>query len=121
MTAPPPPTWIKPEDWAEYQRWLAERPAAVRAVAEKYPGYCVWRIKTTGQHVVIRVIDEGEFAGITMRVQVTSALNPGRLLMEREVFGIKPEDLELVRVRTSAGDGVVPTDTPEYISWEGQN
>lgn len=123
MTAPAPPSWITPENLALYQKWLAERPPAVRAVAERLPGYCVFRMKSTGQHVIMRVIDAPPDRPITVRVQVTFALNPSRefMFVEKEVFGVSPDDLEIIRVRQSWADGIDADATPESISWKGQN
>ena len=81
----------KPGEWETWQAWLAERPAHVRAVAERFDPWSLYRLRTTGHRVMIMSFCE-HWGRITVTVGVTAKFN--RLLHERQVFGIDPADLE---------------------------
>jgi len=90
--------------WAEqteeqrlaYEEWCAERPEAIRVVAEKFCPQKLYRIKSTGQRVIIEsYFEPDEEHGVTLRVTVHPAFNPERFdIVPFGVYGIKPEDLE---------------------------
>lgn len=83
-------------------QWLAERPPAVRAVAERFNPWQVYRLRTTGQACRFVGCDVGarncgeimvDADRVTVRV---NAQHPvlGPVLTGRQVFGIDPDDLE---------------------------
>lgn len=78
---------------AEWEQWLAERPPSVRAVAKKYPPWLKYRLKSTGQHCTITLYDEHEDGSVTVRIW---AWYEPRIMPARGVFGVDPEDLEVV-------------------------
>jgi hypothetical protein len=71
-----------------WQEWLEGRPAAVRAVAERYPPDRLYKMNDTGQFVTI--VSYGEDG--TVRVNV----EPYRItdFIPLEVFGVDPNGLE---------------------------
>jgi len=84
------PTEEQRAGWAE---WVAERPEAVRLVAEKFNPWALYRLKTSNHRVTLVSFDEPKDGSpVTLRVNVTGEFN--RVAFERCVFGIKPEDLE---------------------------
>ena len=83
------PTADNIEDWA---RWLKDRPAIVREAAIKLLPWKLYRL--SGQHrVVIVSYDEPKNGDpVTLTVAVTGKFN--LVEFDRQVFGVKPEDLE---------------------------
>jgi len=79
------PTQAQVEEW---KAWVAERPEVVREIAERLEPWSLYRLKTTDQRVTLYSISEDG----TVTVDVTGQFN--RLLFERRVFGIDPDDLE---------------------------
>ena len=81
---------------AQFKRWLAGRPGAVRAMARTLKPWNVYRIKETGQHCQIVAFSQNS----TVRVDVIGHDDEFRAQMERlcpvQVFGIKPASLEPV-------------------------
>lgn len=83
---------------AAWKAWLAERPEAVRKVAERFDPWSLYRLKTTGQRVVVYSFSEGEGEGegegdpVTLTVVVSGQFN--FVIHDRRVFGINPDDLE---------------------------
>lgn len=89
---------------AEWDAWLATRPAIVREVAEKFPPWSYYRLPSTNQLGQILAYGEDEDGTVTVRMLLCLE-GAGRLatLMTREVFGIDPGELE-------------PTDRePDYV------
>lgn len=79
-----------PEQEAGWLAWVAERPPAVRAVAERLDPWSLYRMKSTGHCVSVHSLSEGP--PVTLTVNVTADYN--LVLFERQVFGIDPADLE---------------------------
>jgi len=77
-----------PEQLAEWQAWVDERPPVVKELAERFPPWDLWLLKASNHKVVVVGYNE---AG-TLTVAVTGKFNA--VMFERNVFGIKPEDLE---------------------------
>ena len=73
---------------AAWKEWVAERPDAVRAVAERFDPWTLYRMKSTNQRVTLYSISEDG----TVSVDVSGAYN--FVFCERTVFGIDPNDLE---------------------------
>lgn len=83
---------IRELDPVEWQKWLDERPDAVRAVAARLPPNRLYRLISTGQRVTLLSYGEQKDGGISLTVMVSGKYNA--LSHERNVFGIDPSDLE---------------------------
>ncbi len=73
---------------AAWKEWIASQLAAIRAIAERFDPWSLYRMKSTGHRVTVRGFSEDG----TLRVDVTGDYN--LVLHERTVFGIDPNDLE---------------------------
>lgn len=89
------------EEEAKYRAWVAERPEAIRAIAERFDPWSLYRVRRTGQRVLV----SGFFEDGSMSVFVSADFNEVREGMPREflVFGIVPDDLEPCEL-PAAGD-----------------
>lgn len=81
-----------PEQEAGYREWLAERPAHVRAVAERFDPWSLYRLKSSGHRVTVYSFGEEAGGKVTLTVNVTGEFNV--VSFARRVFGIDPDDLE---------------------------
>lgn len=70
-------------------KWVNSRPLVVQELCKKFPPDRLYRLKTSDHKVTIYSYSENE----TMTVTVTMEYNP-LIVFERQIFGIKPEDLE---------------------------
>ena len=77
------------KDQREWERWVKRRPPKVRAVAERFDMWTLYRLKTTGQRVVIYSYVDSD--PVTLTVLVLAQFNA--VLFETRVFGIDPDDL----------------------------
>ncbi len=78
-----------PEQEAMWNEWVAERPPAVREVAQRFEPWSLYRLKSSGHRVTIYSFTDEP---VTMTVDVTGDFNA--VTFERRVFGINPDDLE---------------------------
>jgi len=83
------PTEEQQKNWAQ---WVAERPDNVRAVAERFLPWKLYRMRSTGHRVTVYSLGEHPDGTVTLTVNVTGEFN--LLSFERRVFGISPDDLE---------------------------
>jgi hypothetical protein len=81
-----------PEQLAAWKEWVAERPPAIRAAAEKLDPWSLYRLKNTDNRVTFYSLSEGEGGEITATVNVTGEFN--KVVFERRVFGIALDDME---------------------------
>jgi hypothetical protein len=72
----------------EWKAWVASRPAAVRAIAERLDPWTLYRLKSTSQRVTLYSISENG----TITVDVLGRFNA--VIFERRVPGIDPNDLK---------------------------
>ena len=86
------PESLTPEQQAEWDAWLDERPASVREVAERLPPWHTYRLTTTDQLCSIDHYDEHEDGQVTLSIVAWREWMP----LPRGVFGINPDDLEVV-------------------------
>lgn len=77
-----------PQQEASWRKWVADRPLCVRAVAERFQPWNLYRMKDTGHRVTL--VSFGEDG--TMRVFVSAKFN--LVAFERQVFGVDPDSLE---------------------------
>jgi hypothetical protein len=80
------------EQLAGWHAWVAARPAHVRAVAQRFDPWSLYRLKTSGHRVVLASFGEQEDGGVSLTVSVTGRFNC--VVFDRYVFGIDPEELE---------------------------
>jgi hypothetical protein len=81
------------EQEAGWAAWVASRPPVVRAVAERFFPWKLYRLKSSGHRVTIHSFDEPEGeTPVTLKVIVSGEFN--LVAFERTVFGIAPDDLE---------------------------
>lgn len=76
----------------EWRRWVAKRPPNVRAVAEQFDPWSLYRLKSTGQIVSVASFQEAADGSVTLTVNISGEHN--LVLFETSVFGIEPTDLE---------------------------
>lgn len=81
-----------PAQFAGWQEWLDGRPPHVRAVAERFEPWSLYRLKSSGHRVTVHAFDEEQDGRITVRVNIEGRFN--QVTFERSVFGIDPTDLE---------------------------
>ena len=72
----------------EWKKWVESRPEAVQQLCKKLPPDRLYLLKTSNHRVTLFSYSEDG----TVTVNVTGKYNA--LTFERQVFGIKPEDLE---------------------------
>jgi hypothetical protein len=79
-----------PEQVQLWKTWLAARPSNIRAVAERFDPWTLYRMKDTNQRVTVVSFAAGE--KVTMTVNITGEFN--MLTFDRAVFGVDPDNLE---------------------------
>ena len=75
-----------------WSHWVAERPENVRAVAERFDPWTLYRMKNTDQRVTLHSFGEQPDGGVTLTVNITGEFN--LISFDRQVFGVDPDDLE---------------------------
>lgn len=79
---------IQEIDEVAWREWVASRPESVQKLCRQLPPGRLYRLKTSGHRVTLYSYAEDG----TVTVNVTGEYNA--VTFERQVFGIKPEDLE---------------------------
>ncbi len=79
-----------PEEVTAWNEWVAERPPAIRDVAQRFDPWSLYRLKSSGHRVTVYSVDASD--PVTVTVDVTGDFNA--VTFERRVFGINPDDLE---------------------------
>ena len=87
----------KIEGWTakEKKEWngkVKKQPKHVRDIASKLDPWKLYRLKSTGDRVIVLGFNEGEENGVTVRVEINAKYN--LVPFERNVFGIDPNDIE---------------------------
>lgn len=77
---------------AGYRKWVKSRPPNVRAVAERFEPWSLYRFKDTDQRVTIVSFGEEQDGSVTLTVMVSAEFN--FTMFERQVFGVNPDNLE---------------------------
>ncbi len=80
---------VKDIDQSSWDEWVAGRPASVAALCRKLPPDRLYKMRSTGHRVTLYSYSEGG----TVSVIVANKYNK-RVQMDRNVFGINPDDLE---------------------------
>ncbi len=73
---------------AGWRRWVKSRPPTVRAIAGRFDPWSLYRMRPNGERVFLVSINEDG----TITVGISGRFNA--VVMERNVFGIDPSDLE---------------------------
>lgn len=73
-------------DMVAWQEWVDSRPPEVKALCERFPPDRLYRLKDGHRVTLLAYAEDG-----TLRVLVSGQYN--FVTFERQVFGIKPEDL----------------------------
>lgn len=82
------PTQEQVDGW---NAWVAQRPPHVRAVAERFDPWSLYRMKD-GRRVTVVSFGERPDGHVTLTVNISGEFNI--VTFERSVFGIEPDDLE---------------------------
>jgi hypothetical protein len=90
-----------PEQLHEWTQFLQTRPEHVRAFIAPFDPWTRYRLKTTDSYCQVIGCDELEGGELTLRVYIDGEAGdrPRDMidrLMPRQVFGISPEDVEVV-------------------------
>ena len=80
-------------EWSEEQEkawedWVSTRPQIIKDLCKRFPPYNLYRLKNSGHRVTLYSYSENG----TITVNVTDEYNA--VMFDRQVFGIKPEDLK---------------------------
>ena len=81
-----------PQQEVSYQEWLLTRPKHVRKIAEGFRPWKLYRMKGSTHRATIHCFEEHKDDTVTVKVNILAQFN--RLLFERQVFGVNPNDLE---------------------------
>jgi hypothetical protein len=85
---------LKPtdKDRLAWYNLVESSPPNVRAVARRFFPWQLYRLKDSGHIVTIDSFCEAPDGSVTLNVDVTGQYN--KVWFDRQVFGVKPEDLE---------------------------
>lgn len=83
----------KPGAEEEYVAWCATRPDAVRVAAERLRPWRLYRMRSTGQRVVMHCFEE-HTDGSAATVKVAWLGRFDRVAFDQIIFGVDPADLE---------------------------
>ena len=79
---------VSEEQEKAWDDWVSTRPQIIKDLCKRFPPYNLYRLKDSGHRVTLySYFDDG-----TMIVNVSGKYNA--VMFDRQVFGIKPEDLE---------------------------
>ncbi len=81
-----------PAELAAFQEWLAQRPPNIRAVAERFDPWSLYRMRPNGERVTVASFSEGDDGRVTLTVGVTGEFN--LVPFDKSVFGVSPDNLE---------------------------
>lgn len=83
----------------QWDEWVNERPMIVQGLAQRFPPNRLYKLRPTGQIVTLASYVENG----TLTVNVDHYYNDS-VILDRQVFGIKPEDLEETELPVSDND-----------------
>lgn len=79
---------VKPMDMALWDEWVASRPPEVQELCKRLPPDRLYRMSPNGERVTVFSYNEDG----TVTVEIRAEYN--MVVFERNVFGVKPDDLE---------------------------
>lgn len=103
------------ENMTAWNEWVATRPEPVKSLCERFDPWTLYRLASSGHRVRIHSYSEDG----TMTVVVSGDFN--FVAFERNVFGIKPDDLtecDLPAEGEVLGVGMTESETHAYINAE---
>jgi len=71
----------------EWDEWVSSRPEIIQDLCKRFPPYNLYRLKNSGHRVTLYSYSEDG----TMTVNVSGEYNA--VMFDRQVFGIKPDNL----------------------------
>lgn len=83
---------MTPEQEQLWKEWVQSKPPHIQEIIHRLPADRLYKLKTSKHLVTIRSYDEGENGEISLTVTVSAKYN--LVAFERNVFGVKPENLE---------------------------
>ena len=89
-------TEISNEAKKEFEEWLDGRPDVIQKMAVSLKPWFRYRLKPTGQHCSLYSYFEDGTVTITVDGHDTEALDMVNKVMPVNVFGISPDDLEII-------------------------
>ncbi len=99
-------------DMAAFREWLADRPTIIKELGLKCPPDRLYRFKHSGTRLTVRGYQEDG----TLIINVSGQYN--RIMFERDVFGVPPEDIEECDFPPEDEEiGVVLTDEEEVKAY----
>ena len=104
---------LEADEQVEWEKWVQSRAIAVRQIAERLTPWRLYRMKSTGQRVVIESYGEHVDGHVTLTVSITGKYNA--ILFDRSVFGIEPDDLEECELPKSS-EGLGASMNPEQVN-----
>ncbi len=110
--------WCEPTKKQEkgWKTWVQKRPPNVRAVAERFELWSLYRMAPTGSRVTIASFGEAEDGTVTLTVTISAQFN--MVMFERNVFGVNPDDLtpcELPAADEPLGAMMTPQDVDDNM------
>lgn len=95
--------WTEGQEKA-WDSWVSTRPPIIKDLCKRFPPYKLYHLKSSGHRVTLHSYSENG----TITVNVSGEYNA--VMFDRQVFGIKPEDLEECDMpRTDEAIGTVLT------------
>ena len=80
----------------EFDIWLQDRPEVIQTMARKYPPWFHYRLKPTGQHCELYSYSEDGTVTVGIIGHDKEMLNQVAQVTRLGVFGIDPNDLEIL-------------------------
>ncbi len=80
----------------EFNEWLNGRPEVIKEMAAKLKPWNRYRLKQTGQHCTLYSYSEDGTVTINVNGHDSEALDAINNMTQVRVFGINPDDLELL-------------------------
>lgn len=91
----------------EWHEWLKDRPQIIKDLAKQLPPNKLYLLKTSNHKVTLISYEENG----TVTVNVSGDFN--RVIFERNVFGVNPENLEECDIPNKDGCGLILTESQD--------
>lgn len=93
----------RPDQKALWLEWVTERPDSIRAVAERFHPWELYKLTSTGQIVTVASFSEpGEDGRPTIRVNIIGHSEHDLPMPVYGVFGLDADELEVYEPRSKA-------------------
>lgn len=84
------------KDQKDFEDWLDGRPEVIKEMAATIKPWHRYRVKTTGQRCTLYSFSEDKTVTIEVDGHDSAILNAINRLLPMKVFGVNPDDLELL-------------------------